>query len=500
VFDGPKPPVANSGVPIRVLPADLAPRLSETELVADIRAADAREARHVAERAASIAALARRRRIERDREFGPLGGPGLDTRYRRSPVLAEVSETFVTELALIRCCSENEAEALAVEALLLTTTLAGTWSALYEGRLDVRKMRALVDLLGPAKPDVAPQIEQQVLPDAEQLTVAQLRARVRRALARLDAEALEDRRAEAARRADVCHQPTGDGMSRLLVDMPLPQAAACVDAIDQYAQLQRADGDQRPIGVIRAAVAADLILRPWDASRPPVTARLVVHAPLAALSPGAVGSQPAAEVAGEIVTAAQCRELLEQLDMLGVQAAPAGGCVQIAVGNPVTGRLVAVASRNELRRAAGSGRRAKRRGNRRGGSMGADDGPGLRSPAPTSAYRSTAEQRRFLEVRDRHCRMPGCRRRPGRLDIDHAVAHADGGPTDCWNLCCLCRRHHRIKTFASGWHFELLADGRLSVRTPSGVSRMTRPPGWCYDPEPDPPWLDEEAPPDVLRC
>ena len=132
--------------------------------------------------------------------------------------------------------------------------------------------------------------------------------------------------------------------------------------------------------------------------------------------------------------------------------------------------------------------------------MGADDGPGLRSPAPTSAYRSTAEQRRFLEVCDRHCRMPGCRRRPGRLDIDHAVAHADGGPTDCWNLCCLCRRHHRIKTFARGWHFELLADGRLIVRTPSGVSRITRPPGWCYDPEPDPPWVEEEAPPDRLRC
>jgi hypothetical protein len=96
--------------------------------------------------------------------------------------------------------------------------------------------------------------------------------------------------------------------------------------------------------------------------------------------------------------------------------------------------------------------------------------------------------------------MPGCRRAPGRCDIDHGIAHADGGPTDCWNLCCLCRRHHRIKTFARGWYFELLADGRLIVRTPSGVSRITRPPGWCYEPEPDPPWVEEEAPPDRLTC
>ena len=122
--------------------------------------------------------------------------------------------------------------------------------------------------------------------------------------------------------------------------------------------------------------------------------------------------------------------------------------------------------------------------------------PGLHPPPPSDGYRPTAPQQRFTEVRDRHCRMPGCRRRAGRCDIDHAVAHADGGATACWNLCCLCRRHHRIKTFARGWHFELLADGTLLVRTPSGVSRVTRPPGWTWDPEPDPPWLDEEAPPD----
>jgi len=194
-----------------------------------------------------------------------------------------------------------------------------------------------------------------------------------------------------------------------------------------------------------------------------------------------------------------------QLDILGVRAAPAGGCVQVAIGDPITGRLVAVATRNELRRGSGSRRRRRTRqgSDQRGPGDtvdGAENGPGLGSPAPTSAYRPTAHQRRFTRARDRTCRMPGCRRAPGRCDIDHGIAHADGGPTDCWNLCCLCRRHHRIKTFARDWHFELLADGRLIVRTPSGVSRVTRPPGWCFDPEPDPPWIEEEAPPDRLRC
>src|SRR5215217_2995672 len=135
--DGRAPEV---GEAIHVLPEDLAPALTDTELVADIWAADAREARHVAERAVAVARFARRRRRQRSVEFGPRGGPGLDSRYREHPVLADFSETFVAELAFVRCCSEIEAETLAVESLVLTTKLTGTWSALYEGRIDVRKM------------------------------------------------------------------------------------------------------------------------------------------------------------------------------------------------------------------------------------------------------------------------------------------------------------------------------------------------------------------------
>ncbi|MCA0146738.1 HNH endonuclease signature motif containing protein [Blastococcus sp. LR1] len=477
----------SEGEPLLVTLEDLEPSAGDIELVADIWAADARAARYAAELAASVAALARRRHIQRDAEFGTRGGPGHDSRLRKRPALAAVSETFVPELAMLRNCTEIEAENLAAESIVLTTKLRGTWNALYDGLIDVRKMRALVELLAPVKQAVIDEIEQQVLPSAEKLTVPLLRQRVRRLIAKLDAEALDKRREEAARHANVTHRPTGDGLGQVVIDLPLADSAACVDTIDQYAQMLRADGDTRPMGVIRAAVARDLILRPWDTSRPSVTARLVIHAPLSSLRDAtATGApQPAAEIAGEVVTAAECRQLLEQLDFLGVGEGPAGGSVHVAIGDPATGRLIAVASPRELARGAGRC---------------ACSGPGLRSPRATSAYRPTAEQQRYLEVRDRHCRMPGCRRRPGRLDIDHVIAHADGGATSCENLCCLCRRHHRLKTFARGWHFELLDDGRLIVRTPTGVERTTSPPGWCYDAEPDPPWLHEQAPPDPMRC
>jgi hypothetical protein len=482
---------AEDGTPVHVLPDDLDGGLTDIELVADIWSADSRAARHAAERAVAIARLARRRRKALDEVLGPRGGPGIDSRQLRHPALDEHSELLIPEVALIRHCSEFEAEMLVVESLVLTTTLTGTWSALYEGHIDEKKMRALVDLLGTVKQETAAEVERLVLPAADELTVADLRTKVRRHLARLDAEALKKRRALAARAADVRRYPTGDGMSRLAIDLPTPDAAACHDALDQYARMMRADGDQRPIGVLRSAAARDLILRPWEA-HPAVTAHLTIQAPLASLEPN--GTEPA-EVDGEVVSAEQCRELLEKLDMLGIRAAPSGGSVQVAIGDSSTGRLVAVATRRELRRGAFGSRQRRRPRNGPGEPA---PGSGLCPPSPTTAYRPTAEQRRFVKARDRRCRWPGCRRAPGRCDLDHGIAHADGGPTDCWNLCCLCRRHHRIKTFARGWSFTLRADGRLIVRTPSGVTRVTWPPGWWSGTVPDPPELDEEAPPDPL--
>src|SRR3712207_6874590 len=38
-------------------------------------------------------------------------------------------------------------------------------------------------------------------------------------------------------------------------------------------------------------------------------------------------------------------------------------------------------------------------------------------------------------------------------------------------------RSHRLKTHAPGWSFAMDDDGTLTVTTPSGVTRVTRPPG-----------------------
>jgi hypothetical protein len=98
-------------------------------------------------------------------------------------------------------------------------------------------------------------------------------------------------------------------------------------------------------------------------------------------------------------------------------------------------------------------------------------------PPATDAYEPTDRQRAFVTTRDRRCRFPNCGQRVGWADLDHVIPHACGGATDCANLCCLCRSHHRLKTFAPGWRFTMTPDGVLQVTTPSGVTRTTRPPG-----------------------
>ena len=129
-----------------------------------------------------------------------------------------------------------------------------------------------------------------MLPIAGRLSVKRLRALTRRELVARDAAAAERRRKQAERAADVVVRSIGDGMAELVTTMAAPLSAATFDVVDQYARMAKADGDERTLGQLRSAFLADLALRPWDTSRPPVTAQVTVVAPLPALQqrPGAV--------------------------------------------------------------------------------------------------------------------------------------------------------------------------------------------------------------------
>ena len=308
-----------------------------------------------------------------------------------------------------------------------------------------------------------------------ELSVSRLRAVTRRELMRVDAAAADLRRRDAERAANVTIHAAADGMAELRVFCPAPLAAPIYETIDRYARMARDDGEPGSLGQLRVGVFADLTLRPWDTSRPPMTAHVEVVAPLPSLGDATAPG----EVNGHPITAGQLRGLLQEIDSLcpgGLQP-PTGGTVDVAIVDDVTGALRATVTRPELERLV-----------RRGcpDHAIACNCPVRAHRSAVDRYRPSAAQGRFTRSRDRTCRHPGCRNKAAWADLDHVMPYGCGGPTDCANLCCLCRRHHRLKTHAPGWRFELRRDGTLAVTTPSGVTRVTRPPGLTlHDPVPE---------------
>jgi hypothetical protein len=390
--------------------------------------------------------------------------------------LPGVSEFFVAELAMVLNCGRGTASHVAARAWTWRESLPATHAAMRAGELDEPRAKALAEVLDTALPEVARGIEAQLLPEAAGLSVGKLRKRALAALLAQDAAAVDERRRRVQRFADVRVYPSPlDGMATLAAELPAPEVAACFDLVDQLAAMVKSDGDPRPIGQLRAAVLSDLLRRPWDDSRPPVTAQLHVSAALPAL----IGhSAEPGEVSGLPITAGHVRELLARLQA-GYPAAVSGPVAMTLAITDSDGRLLATTTARELARLA-----------RRGCRTHPDTDcscPVLGAPADVNRYEPSAGQRVWVKTRDRTCRFPNCGQRVGWADLDHVIAHACGGETSCTNLCCLCRSHHRLKTFARGWRFTMAPDGMLTVTTPSGITRTTRPPRLRPPPAEPPP-------------
>ena len=128
----------------------------------------------------------------------------------------------------------------------------------------------------------------------------------------------------------------------------------------------------------------------------------------------------------------------------------------IAVVDQLSGTLLALTDAVELRQAATVGR-------------------GLGPPPATDAYEPTDPLARFVKLRDRRCRFPGCRARARCADLDHQTPHPHG-PTAHDNLACLCEHHHRLSHQAPGWRLRRDEHGGLVWTLPGGHTVTTYPP------------------------
>ncbi|MGY1682571.1 DUF222 domain-containing protein [Geodermatophilus sp. SYSU D01176] len=231
-----------------------------------------------------VAAFAADRPASADRQPGE---PGAAADAGDDSAREGVSEFFPDELALTLHGSRASTTTLTEHALTLTRALPATLAALAAGALDWPRARTLAEELGwqvrGTDPAVLAAVEAVVLPQAADLSIRRLKARLRAELTARDAAAADRRRDRAHRAVTVRRRPVGDGVSELVAGLPDELAAACQATIDELARRARKAGDDRPLGMLRSGVLADLVLRPWRVPDP-VTAHLEVPVP-----PGACG-------------------------------------------------------------------------------------------------------------------------------------------------------------------------------------------------------------------
>ncbi|AVZ39992.1 MULTISPECIES: HNH endonuclease signature motif containing protein [unclassified Dietzia] len=336
-------------------------------------------------------------------------------------------------------------------------------AALASGRLDQRAAELLARQMATVDPSVLPQVQQDVVDDylaaieaGERRGARAIRDAVDAIIARHDADGIRRRKEDASRARGVRINKGADGMSTVSAILATEEAAVLAEAIDQRAAEHAAaeaaaaatEGTGQPdpdYYYSKAERRADALLslvcgdspQPGSSDHPvsPLRPKVTVIAPgnTGADNPGADGDGVRVEFTRTGEAALQAL-----LDMLNISDGASVEKVDPRIGA-------------------------------------ADDaGRGLK-------YRPGAELARRIRLRDGTCRHPGCAVPADDCDIDHVrpFDHADparGGPTEEHNLMCLCRRHHRFKTF-SDWIYNLEPEGGLTVVTPDGATMTTRPSG-----------------------
>ena len=76
--------------------------------------------------------------------------------------------------------------------------------------------------------------------------------------------------------------------------------------------------------------------------------------------------------------------------------------------------------------------------------------------------------RRAVNLRDQHCRFPGCTQPPSVCQVHHLRPRAHDGPTSLGNLALLCRFHHLIVVHRWAWTLTCHADGTSTAVSPDG--------------------------------
>ncbi|MBW0254294.1 HNH endonuclease signature motif containing protein [Cellulomonas sp. PS-H5] len=146
-------------------------------------------------------------------------------------------------------------------ALVLDGMLGATREALEVGHLDAAKAQVLAAGLADLSFQVAHAVEDAVLPDADQCSVAELRQRVAREIRLVDPEGAASRRERARCTRRVSHpRPQADGMASMWLVLDAADALRVDGVLEHAAKTAKALGDDRTLDQLRADGLRDLVV------------------------------------------------------------------------------------------------------------------------------------------------------------------------------------------------------------------------------------------------
>lgn len=382
-------------------------------------------------------------------------------RTRASQQAAELPyRTIAAELGAAFRISDRSVQRMMSDADTLVLRFSGTFHSLAAGRISQAHVRVLVDAAAHITDAQArADFETAALPVAERESATRLRPFARLLAERIHPRSLTERHEAAAEERAVRVVDLPDGMAELIATLP---AAIAHAAFDRLSSMARA---------VTQAIAAEAQAVVGEA--PPHTST-DGGAGAGAGADGGAGADAGASGGADVRSTDQIRaDVLADLLLAG---APEGhdatglGAIraQVQVVVPV---LALLGQSEEPATLVGVGPVDAETARRLAGSAKGWDRvlthPITGDVLATDRYRPGKQLTRALQVRDQHCRFPGCRMAVRRCDIDHTTDFALGGQTTDCNLAHLCRRHHTLK-HESAWTVTQQSGGVLKWTSPTG--------------------------------
>jgi hypothetical protein len=310
---------------------------------------------------------------------------------RRLVLRSSVALTLAGRVGL----SEGQVNARLAVAHRVIDHTPMVWTAWREGRVDEARVREFSHAIAKLKNEESfERLESTGLPYAETHNVSELRAWLKRFVARIEPEGFNARADEARRerRVEVAHDD--DGMGWLSIYGPSFAIAAADNRLTAGAKELAADPeDERTMAQRRADLAMEWLLSSQHA---PASLNIDVALMLPATAMTGSSGQPAESADGQwgIPSSWAMDEFIRH--------------------SPFWHRMIIDPVSQDILASEYVGRFA-----------------------PDTLARAIA-------FRDRTCRAPGCCKPAARSDMDHRQPWPEG-PTSGDNIWALCRKHHNLK-------------------------------------------------------